>query len=284
MTPELERTLLSLDGLSLGDALGERLARSPELVAGRSLPAAPWPWTDDTAMALSVVESLASGGVDRDALVQRFAARYTREPWRGYGSGAAKLLIAVNLGRKWSDASRALFRGEGSKGNGAAMRAAPLGAFFSDDFSRVAAEATASAEVTHAHPDGQAGAIAVALAAAAAWRGEPLFEAVLDQLPDGETRDGVEAAAELPATTTLEAAVRALGNGSDVLASDTVPLALWLAARHPRDYVEAIWTTAAAGGDVDTNCAIVGGVVALSAGRAALPAAWLSAREPLPGR
>jgi ADP-ribosylglycohydrolase len=46
------------------------------------------------------------------------------------------------------------------------MRSAPIGAYFAEDIERVIAEAKASAEVTHAHPDGQTGAIAVALAAA----------------------------------------------------------------------------------------------------------------------
>ena len=32
-------------------------------------------------------------------------------------------------------------------------------------------------------------------------------------------------------------------------------------------------------GDRDTTCAIVGGIVALSAGRESIPAEWLQARE-----
>jgi hypothetical protein len=39
--------------------------------------------------------------------------------------------------------------------------------------------------------------------------------------------------------------------------------------------------TVAGMGDRDTTCAIVGGIVALSAGRESIPRAWLSAREPL---
>jgi ADP-ribosylglycohydrolase len=35
------------------------------------------------------------------------------------------------------------------------------------------------------------------------------------------------------------------------------------------------------GGDIDTNCAIIGGIVALGAGREGIPSAWLAAREPL---
>jgi ADP-ribosylglycohydrolase len=72
-----------------------------------------------------------------------------------------------------------------------------------------------------------------------------------------------------------------LGSGYRVIASDTVPFALWCAARHLDDYAEALWATVAGLGDRDTTCAIVGGIVALSAGRASIPADWLAAREPL---
>ena len=57
-----------------------------------------------------------------------------------------------------------------------------------------------------------------------------------------------------------------LGNGSRITAPDTVPFALWCAARHIDDYAEALWTTVSAGGDNDTNCAIVGGIVVLANG------------------
>ena len=42
------------------------------------------------------------------------------------------------------------------------------------------------------------------------------------------------------------------------------------------------WGNGAAGGDIDTNCAIVGGIVAARAGFSALPARWLPNLEPLP--
>ena len=50
------------------------------------------------------------------------------------------------------------------------MRVAPLGAYFADDLEMVRAQAVLAAEVTHAHPEGIAGAVAVALAAAWACR------------------------------------------------------------------------------------------------------------------
>jgi ADP-ribosylglycohydrolase len=168
------------------------------------------------------------------------------------------------------------------------MRSAPIGAFFADDINRVIAEARASAEVTHAHPDGQTGAIAVALAAAWAIRsgeqarkpGPALLEFVLKHLPQTETYHRVKRALDLPLHLSPITAASNLGNGLQVIASDTVPFCLWCAARHPDSYEEAIWSTVSVYGDIDTNCAIVGGMVALSAGRESIPPDWIKAREP----
>ena len=84
-----------------------------------------------------------------------------------------------------------------------------------------------------------------------------------------------------PAQKVREAAL-VLGNGSRVSAEDTVPFALWCAARFFDDYETALWSTVSAGGDMDTNCAIVGGIVAISAQARGIPSEWLTAREALP--
>jgi ADP-ribosylglycohydrolase len=52
-----------------------------------------------------------------------------------------------------------------------------------------------------------------------------------------------------------------LGNGSRVLASDTVPFALWCAVTHLDDFAEACWCCVEVGGDIDTTCAMVGGII-----------------------
>jgi ADP-ribosylglycohydrolase len=168
------------------------------------------------------------------------------------------------------------------------MRSAPIGAYFADDVQRVIGEAKASAQVTHAHPDGQTGAIAVALASAwmvaqghrAKSSGHELVEFVLEHLPKTETYHRLKRALELPLNLSPLTAASALGNGLQVIASDTVPFCLWCAARHADNYQEAMWSTVSVYGDIDTNCAIVGGIVALSAGRESIPQEWLRAREP----
>jgi ADP-ribosylglycohydrolase len=52
-----------------------------------------------------------------------------------------------------------------------------------------------------------------------------------------------------------------------------------MAASHPHEFVQAVSQTISADGDCDTNAAIVGGIVALSAGRESIPVEWLKARE-----
>jgi ADP-ribosylglycohydrolase len=260
------------------------------MVEERAVPREPWAYTDDTEMALAIVQVLDEHGhVEQDALARLFAARYMNNPYRGYGGTAQDILRAIHhLGEPWRSVSAAVFHGQGSKGNGGAMRVAPLGAYFADDLARAASEARASAEVTHFHPDGQAGTIAIAVAAAWAvrWRetrapaGE-LFDVVLAHTPPGATRQGLERARSLPLTDSPELAARRLGSGQKVISEDTVPFSVWCAARHLDSYEEALWNTVAGFGDRDTTCAIVGGIVALSAGRESIPPAWLKAREPL---
>jgi ADP-ribosylglycohydrolase len=285
----LRRARRSLDGLSVGDAFGERYFvaphHAPHLIAERALAPPPWKYTDDTVMALAIVEVLEQHGcIDQDRLAAAFADKYRRDPRRGYGGTAHEILADLGRGLDWRQVAPAVFDGGGSMGNGGAMRAGPVGAYFADDLAEAARQARLSAEVTHAHPEGQAGAIAVAVAAAWAVRGAgeegDLFATVLAHLPPGETRDGVACASGLARTGTVHKAVATLGNGSRVIAQDTVPFALWCVARHLHHYEEALWTTVAGLGDRDTTCAIVGGIVGLVDG-VEIPATWLSARESL---
>ena len=122
----------------------------------------------------------------------------------------------------------------------------------------------------------------VALAAAAGrldGHRPDLLGVVLAHTPDGRVRDGLAAARRI---TGAAQAAEELGCGARAMAYDTVPFALWVAARHLDDYPAAVGACVAAGGDVDTTCAIAGGVVAAHTGVAGIPPEWLAAREPLP--
>jgi ADP-ribosylglycohydrolase len=278
----------------VGDALGEQFFYQEDvegLIASRSVPESPWRYTDDTTMAISIFETLSDfGRIDCDALARRFAERYWEEPTRGYGATAHRILQQIAQGIPWQTASGSAFGGEGSMGNGGAMRVGPVGGYFADDLDAVVENARASAVVTHAHPDGQAGAIAVAVAVARAWqmgddaptdRGRDLIDTAIRHAPDGPTRDGLRRAAELSPDVSVPTAAARLGSGNMVIASDTVPFALWCAARHLDSYEDALWATVSGLGDIDTTCAIVGSIVAMATGRQGIPQAWIEAREPL---
>ncbi|HTS20049.1 MAG TPA: ADP-ribosylglycohydrolase family protein [Verrucomicrobiae bacterium] len=292
----MKRTLLSLEGLAIGDALGEMLSyrcgEAGRRIAERDLVGGPWFHTDDTEMALSIVEVLRLYGfLNQDALARRFAWRFQRDPDRGYGSMTRKQLYELQAGGKWQATAGAAFGGQGSMGNGGAMRVAPLGAYFADNIAQVAGESKASCVVTHTHPEGIAGAIAVAVAAAVAWqqresssssRRRVFFDTVLTHTPPSNVREGIERAAQLPETFSAQDAARVLGNGSLVTSQDTVPFALWCAAKHLDNYPDALATAICGGGDCDTNAAIVGGIVSLAVGHNMLPAVWREARERFP--
>lgn len=287
----LARAVLSLEGLSVGDAFGERYFTSgaDELIAARTLAHPPWHYTDDTQMALSVVSVLRQHDkIDQDALATNFSVHY--EEYRGYGDAMNRLVPMIYLSGMWRRMAPRLFSGEGSLGNGAAMRVGPLGAYFADSPALAAEQAALSAEVTHAHPEGSAGAVAIASAAAYAANlsGGVLpscaefLRLILPCVPPGSVTDGLRIAISLPVDTPVREAARQLGCGYNATASDTVPFALWCAGQHLDNYEEALWLTAIGLGDIDTTCAMVGGIVALSAGAGSIPAAWSDAREALP--
>ncbi len=247
-------------------------------------------------MACTVVAELSRHGrIDQDRLAAAFAQRF--DPSRDYGFLAVDTLRRIRDGVRWREAAGAVFDHQGSCGNGAAMRVAPLGAFYAGDPEKVAAEAFRSAQVTHMHPEGVLGAVAVALAAGQAAHARLLgtrptpwefITAVLDRLDDGDTSRLIRRARTLLGASAKEAADE-LGNGSLVTAQNTVPFTMWVAAKHLDDYPAAVTTCIAADGDIDTTSAIVGGIVAAYTGTSSrpgpivgVPQTWLAAREPLP--
>jgi ADP-ribosylglycohydrolase len=282
----------SLAGLSVGDALGAQYftvgPKVDDLLRG-VVPPPVWEWTDDTEMACSVFWILQEKGqVDQDLLAAVFGERC--EPNRGYGVGAFTILHQIRQGVPWHVAAGEAFDGEGSCGNGAAMRVAPLGAYHPDDPQLAAVQARRSAQVTHAHSEGVAGAVAVAVGASVAAAGRlagqrpkpgPFLDAILAHTPVSTVRAGVARARRmlhLPA----DQVAHELGSGRLVTAQDTVPFTVWTAAKYLDDYPQAIRTCIRVGGDIDTTAAITGGIVAAYTGVDGIPAGWLVAREPLP--
>lgn len=291
---------ISLEGLTIGDCFGEtyfpgfagfenKTIDIEEYIAKRELAVTDWFWTDDSQMAFSVFNNLRNfGEIEQYALAQSFADRY--DVGRGYGSGMHQLLRRFRQGEIWHNAAPTLFEGQGSWGNGSAMRVSPIGAYFADDLKKVCEEAEKSAVVTHTHEEAIVGAQAVALATALAWQfkqnGErpsraEFIGAVLPFLAPCETTSKIKRARDLYEGILTQHAADILGNGIQISCPDTVPFCLFAAGEFLDNYEEAMWQTVSALGDRDTTCAIVGGIVVMYAGLESIPQVWLEKREPV---
>ena len=281
----------SLEGLSIGDCFGETFFGEPEDVAkkisNRQIKPAPWHFTDDTIMSICIYKTLEKfGHIRQYELSKLFGLNYLKDCRRGYGGTAHSILQALGRGDDWRKISSEVFDGMGSMGNGAAMRAAPIGAYFFDDVDETVRQARFSAEITHFNEEGIAGAIAVALAAALAVNykngaytrtGNDFILDVAKKVPESNTKYKIEAGQRVEKSSSIEFAVSALGNGLSVMAQDTVPIAIWCVSHFLDNDEEALWKAVSALGDRDTICAIVGGIVVLNSDN--YPSEWKLAAE-----
>lgn len=296
MMDRLNHAREALYGLWVGDAFGGHYEfehvdwnRPKRAAIKRKLPPATWRYTDDTQMALSVYAVLRrSGKIDPDELAASFVQHFDIS--RGYGPYTELLLENLVQGGDWRILAPAQNEGQGSFGNGAAMRVAPVGAYFAGDMEAVIENARQSALVTHTHPEAVAGAIAIAVANAEAvsfrlsnqqWNRGRVWQVLLETVPSGELHQRLQRASKLPSICSTSQAAKFLGCGWDISAADTVPFALWCASRYINNFEEALWQTISVGGDADTTGAIVGSIVASYQGRQRLPQSWIVRCEPL---
>jgi len=169
-------------------------------------------------------------------------------------------------------------------GNGAAMRVSPIGAYYFNDLEMVKQLAIQSAEITHTNIEGITGAIAVAVATAIATQIElahktmppkVFIENVLKELPNSDTKAKINKSLAIPYTYNIETVKTILGNGSKIMAQDTVPFAIWCAAYNLYNFEEALWKAVSILGDRDTICAIVGGITMMSTEEKNIPQEWV---------
>jgi ADP-ribosyl-[dinitrogen reductase] hydrolase len=233
--------------------------------------------SDDTEQSALIAQSLirAPSDVERSARCFRWSLLgwFLRLPW-GIGLGTLRSCLKILIGLKQT--------GVRSAGNGAAMRSAIVGAAFCNDEVARRAHARAFAQVTHLDPRAVDGAIYVTDVAAACARAQATdqttrlacHDAALVTLQAPLLVDGLRRAGELAMAEALVAqAVTALGTSGYVVHS--VAIAAFCFVRFGDDPLRAIVETIAAGGDTDTNAAIVGGWVGALHGAAALPAALI---------
>lgn len=286
-TPVQDRIRGCLLGGVIGDAFGAPLegasqAGLQDLVARRAARPAPWGYTDDGAMLLACADALLlERTVEPTALLRALQAYY--EPARGFGRGTKLALEAFESGARWDQCAFAAWR-EGSRGNGGAVRIAPVAIARWPDrqaFDRAVSLAT---RVTHAHAEAiefahlQATAIALILSDPGLAATPATFHAALvARLQPVPTQvqaklDCVFALVGAGASPQL--AARELG--TSVAASESVPAALWSLVSEPASFSGAVTAAAALGGDVDSICCLVGALAGAMHGLTAIEPRWIA--------
>ena len=276
-----ERARGALLGTFVGDALGmpfegvphDEIPAQVEMVAARR---GRGTYTDDTQMMIALAESLIEcGRVEEEHLKRAFQAAY--DPGRGYGAGTRRVFELWAAGVPVASAACQVFGGQGSRGNGAAMRMAPVAVRYAEDPARLGAEAARSARVTHTHPVGVDGAVVQAGAIGAALRGEDILQAARAAARTQELADALRDVGELLGARREVAEVQTrLGSSSD--ARESVSAALYTALAHTT-FEQAVRFAVRLGGDTDTVAAMTGAIAGARQGASSIPGRWLEALE-----
>ncbi len=205
-------------------------------------------------------------------------------PQRGYGRGTLAAIERLRRGVAWREA--AVSRGgRTSFGNGAAVRAAPVGLVYFDDAEALRWVAEEQALITHAHALACEGAVlhahAVALALVTAGRAIDGAGFLLDVGREAQVREfrsRYETAARLVARGSKPAhVVSNLGNGTSALGS--VVTAAYCFACRPDDFRGAVCAALSLGGNARSIASMTGALAGARLGSGSVPRDWLSAAE-----
>jgi poly(ADP-ribose) glycohydrolase ARH3 len=282
-------------GSALGDAIGElafsfgNKERLLQEVGNKKTVR----YTDDTAMAIGIAETILStnGNWTTQEMGEHFHLNYKHEPYRGYGMGPPIIFRTVeDSGKKYQDIAETLYGGEGSYGNGASMRIAPLGIYYYDA-ENIYSIAKKSAVATHTHSFGVDGAAILAKLLSKLVPKDPIEwdikdhrEEIIDLLINfAKTEKYKEKLSEVRSLLlngfSFEKAERKLG--SDILAYTSVPFSIFAFLKEPSSFYECLLHTITISKDRDTVGAMVGGLLGGYLGIENIPEKWINKLENL---
>lgn len=294
-TQEQARGLMA--GIAVGNLLGLPYEGDPREWIARACPGGVTdidpheegrPDDDDLAQSIIIAEAALEGPLDAEDLGRRLL-HWMETNGRGIGALTYDVLSRHQGGTPILEASRTAWGGKRA-GNGALMRCAPLAIRWRDDAAALARNSIVSAIPTHWDPRCGWSCVIFNLALAATLRGESVtMDGLLDagagairaSLPELE---GYGYDAEPPAEVreaVAGASVERLGNltlddhdmGYTLLALRVGLVSLWRAP----DFEHGLRSVVEAGGDTDTNGAVVGAALGARFGLDAIPERWRDA-------
>lgn len=267
-----DRAIGALLGLAVGDAVGAAIEFSskPEfaliedMIGGGPHGLEPGQWTDDTAMALALAESLDTNPeLDPGDLMDRFVNWWKDGVYSCTGScfdiGIATRR-ALDRYRRTGD-PYAGSPDPRASGNGALMRLSPVAIRHWRSLEAALDVARRQTRTTHGSPPTIDASCALACLLVKAIEGHPLTE-----LLTGPEADAVEGG--------FRGVHRNEINGSGFV-SESLQAALW-AVNRTTDFRSAILIAANLGNDADTTAAIAGQLAGAVYGASGIPEDWLT--------
>ncbi len=286
----LDRAKGAVCGGAAGDALGagyEFTNPHPEdeivMKGGGAFNWAPGEWTDDTAMAVAILDVLAQGHCNIEEIGNNFLSWYASSP-PDVGIQTSAVLSSAHDGAELINAGQEFFKKNPYKaGNGALMRTGPVALSALGDRVLVAQNAEAIASLTHAHPDSTAACILWSLAIEEAISAEPT-EREFDW--ESSVKSGLEFLSREVANRwekIIDEAVQGPSvtfnpNGYVVTAFQAALAAIIetpIPAQDPsRHLADSLETAVRIGDDCDTVAAIAGSFLGARWGAEAIPEPW----------
>ena len=239
---------------------------------------------DDLAQAVELAEALVESG-DVAANFARRMVTWAQDNGRGMGSLTRRVIYELEGSSSPFDAARRVYEGDPRAPNGGVMRCAPVARHGYPE--ALVSDSAATCAVTHYADTCQWSCIIVNAVIALLLRGQepdlpatfaaasaddcpdPLAQATRDRIPT-DVLSAIVAGQPIPADASWLRQDQVLV-GHTLLAMQT---GLW-AAVAPLDFETALRQVVEAGGDTDTNGAVVGAVLGARYGASAIPQRWL---------
>lgn len=264
-------------GLAMGDAVGTTLEFASrdsrplliDMVGGGPFRLQAGEWTDDTAMAVALADSLlASNGLNEQDLLSRFTAWWREGVYsctgRCFDIGATTAQALTRWEQSKADHCGAT--DPHSAGNGSLMRLAPVAIRYWNDRRALRDAAARQSKTTHAAPEAVDACVVYAEMMADAIEGRRRSEVLAARPGDWAGR--------IAAVNSGSWRGRARGEiDATGYVAHSMEAALWAVGRAPA-FDRAVLHAANLGQDADTTAAIAGQLAGALVGAADLPVIW----------
>ena len=272
------RALGAFLGLAVGDAVGttlefeerDALPRLEDMVGGGQFHLPAGAWTDDTAMALALADSLtASEALDCRDLMDRFVGWWRNGDYSCTGHCFDIGITTCKALTRYQQTGDPFAGSTDSQsaGNGSLMRLAPVALRFHDDRPRLLSAAADQSRTTHAAAEAVDACRGFAELLADAIEGMPRADLLAPR-----SFSGAPAIARVLAGSWRGQARDTIESGGYVV--ETLEAAIWSIAR-TADFRAAVLLAANLANDADTVAAVTGQLAGAMYGLSGIPERWL---------